>query len=164
MDPVLLERDPVGDLDRHRPQVRLQVERAQPAHEISVKIGDRTGDEGNAVAPAVARLDAELMVDEIEIDLEIPRAMRHRRGRQPPRGHIERHLPPMVDQRRVRQTDLADDLGQEVQRGATVLPLGVIELRPRGFVRSHGTLPCGTGCNASFETAASRLPQDEGGL
>jgi hypothetical protein len=57
----------------------FQVERAA-AHQFSVKSAT-DGDEGNAVA-AIARLDAELMVDEVERS-EIPRAMRYRRGRQP---------------------------------------------------------------------------------
>ena len=70
------------------------------------------------------------MVDEIEVDLEAARAVRHRRGREPARGHIERHLPPVIDQRRLRQADLADHLRPKLQRRAGVAPFGEGQARP----------------------------------
>src|SRR5205823_9014096 len=89
MDAVFLERDRVGDLDRRRPEVRIQVQRAQPADEFGVEIGHRAGAEGNAVAPAVADIDAQAMIDEVETDLEGARAARDRRRRQAARGHVQ---------------------------------------------------------------------------
>ena len=68
------------------------------------------------------------VVDEVELDRRTPAAVRDRRGGQPSRRDVERYLPPVVHQRRVRQTDLADDLGPHVQgvprRGPVLHPQG----------------------------------------
>ena len=45
--------------------------------------------------PSLART-AQPVVDEVELDLDGPVAVRHRPGRQPARGHVQRHVPPVV--------------------------------------------------------------------
>src|SRR6266851_4532735 len=69
MRAVFLERHRVGNLDRHGPEARRQVERAQPGHDLAIEIGNRARDERNACAPSVADRDAQAMVDAVEIDL-----------------------------------------------------------------------------------------------
>ena len=56
------------------------------------------------------------MIDEIEIDLERSRTIRHRRRRQSARRDVERHMPGMIEPGRSGQPNLADDLGPELQR------------------------------------------------
>ena len=64
------------------------------------------------------------MIDEVEFDLEISRTVRDRRGRQPARAHIDRHMPGMIEPGCAGEPDLADDLGPEVQRRTGVTPNG----------------------------------------
>ena len=158
MDVILVEADRVGDLDRHRPDPHLQAERAQPGHDLGVEIGDRTGPQWQRLAPAVAGVDAQRVVDEIEIDLEGQAAIRHRRGGQPAAGHIERHMPPMVDRGRQREADLADDLGPQMQGGAGVLPLRIGQGGPTTILGLHDSppLPLGTlSCDLGWPTTTS---------
>ena len=55
---------------------------------------------------------------------------------QPARRDQQRHAPGVVERRRLRQRDLADDLRPHVQRGVGVLPLVVWQGRPL-FVFGH---------------------------
>src|SRR5258708_26347571 len=71
------------------------------------------------------------MLDEIELDRERSRVARERARREAARRDLERNAPRMVEGRRMRQRDLADDLHPHVQRGVGVLPRVVGELRPR---------------------------------
>src|SRR6185295_6698142 len=67
---------------------------------------------------------------EIEIGLQDTISKRDRRGRQPARREIERHMPAMVEPRRQRESQLADDLGTELQPDRSLAPCGPVEVRP----------------------------------
>src|SRR5205085_9982371 len=84
----------------------------------------------------IIALDEKLVRDEIEIKLECALAVRDRRCGQPARGHIERHVPPMIDERRLRKTNLADDLRPHVQGRISILPFGERQRRP-SFMIHH---------------------------
>jgi hypothetical protein len=70
----------------------------------------------------VARLDHEKMMDEIQVDLERPRAVRDGRRREALRRDIERGRPRVVDPWRLREPDLADDLQPAVERRLRFAP------------------------------------------
>ena len=55
------------------------------------------------------------MVDEVELHVEDRSAVRDGARGQAARADVQRHLPPVVDQRHVRQADLTDDLRPHVQ-------------------------------------------------
>ena len=137
MGSILLERDRVGDLDRHGPDLHDDSQGLQLGHEIAIEIGDRARLQGHVGGPAFARGDHETMVDEIEVDLKAEGTVGHRRGGQPAGGHIERHLPPVIDQRGLGQADLADDLSPKLQRRASVPPFGQGQARPDFFALCH---------------------------
>src|SRR5712692_3057643 len=141
MDAVVLERDRVGDLDRRGPYPQRQPEGVEAAHHLAMEIRYRSRRQRDGFGLPIADSDAQLMVDEVEIDLEIPRAVRHRRGGKAASRQIKRHMPPMVYGRGLRQADLADDLGPPMQRGAAVLPRIVVERRPSSPVPVHVRLP-----------------------
>ena len=82
----------------------------------------------NGVGVAVG--DSEAMLHEVEVDLKRSVAVRDRRGRQAARRDVQRHLPPVIQRRREREADLADDLGPQVQRRDRGLPVTPRELRP----------------------------------
>ena len=63
------------------------------------------------------------MIDKIKFDLEDAIVITHRRSCQAARRNIKRHVPPMIDEWRLLQVNLADDLRPHVQRGEGVLPL-----------------------------------------
>ena len=69
-----------------------------------------------------AGVDVELVIDEVELDFESAGAVRDGRSGEPARGHIQRDIPPVIDQGRERHADLADDLSPHVQRVVGVLP------------------------------------------
>ena len=120
--PILLERYGIGDLDRRRPNPDVEPERLQPLHDLAVEIGNGAGTQRETFGRPVIGRNRQAVTDEIEIDLEGPSAVGDRRGGQPAARHIERDLPPVIDQRRLRQPDLADHLGPHMKRAAGVAP------------------------------------------
>src|SRR6266436_2266621 len=119
---ILIERDRVGNLDRHLPDLHRNPQRSQSRHELAIKIGHRTRRQCQPKDGIVAGSNDELMMDEIKLNLEIPSRVRNCRGRQAQSVHIERHAPPMIDFRSQRQPHFADDLRPHVQRAVGVLP------------------------------------------
>ena len=117
---------------------------ASAAMRGGVEAGDRVPGQRKLPLRAVAGRDAQAVVDEIEIDLERPRAVRHRRSRQSARRDVERHMPGMIQPGRFGQPDLADDLGPELQRRTGVTPRRGRQFRPRGLriVAHAGTCAC----------------------
>src|SRR5450756_1529696 len=75
------------------------------------------------------------MIDEVEVDLEAAHAVWNGRRRQPARGDIERDMPGMIEPRRAREPDLADDLGPQVQRFVSLPPRRERQFRPGGLMR-----------------------------
>ena len=78
--------------------------------------------ERERAAFALCRMDLKGMVDEVEIDLNNPRAVRHRRRGEPAGRDVERHAPPVADHRRERQSDFPDDLHPHVERRIGLSP------------------------------------------
>ena len=70
----------------------------------------------------IVQANAELMLDEIEIDLEGALLVRNGPGCQATSRDVERHMPGVVDPRRLREPDLADDLAAKLQVRAGVAP------------------------------------------
>src|ERR1051325_1098575 len=67
---VLIQPDLIGDFDRYWPDMDVDTERVQSTHEFGVELRDRVRREGDAIAAAVAKIDAQHVIDKIEIDLE----------------------------------------------------------------------------------------------
>src|SRR5271167_305724 len=59
--------------------------------------------------------DRKHMADEVELHIEHRIPVWNCAGGQSPWTHIQRHLPPVVQQRQVNHPDLADDLGPHMQ-------------------------------------------------
>src|ERR1700692_1834445 len=82
--------------------------------------------------------DRKHMADEIELHIERRIPVWNCAGGQSPWTHIQRHLPPVIDQRHVRHADLADDLGPHMQGVACCRPFvhhqGWPAVAPRGVV------------------------------
>src|SRR5918912_896699 len=70
------------------------VTRCQRRHQLVVKVGHRARHKGEPADHALARLDAEHVVVEVELELERPTLDGDGRRREPARGDVERHLPP----------------------------------------------------------------------
>src|SRR5205814_2366397 len=81
---VLLERDRLGDLDRVRPDPDVDVHRAKPCQQAPVERRDRHRLKIEPEGPAVTVDDGQAMPNEIQLDLEEPRALGHRARRQAP--------------------------------------------------------------------------------
>src|SRR5207247_7192420 len=101
----------------------LQSELTQRREELCVELRYRMGPQRDRPHRALTGLDQEPVVDEVEIELERPRAVRDRGRRQPARGHVEGDVPRVVDPGTPGQADLPDDLRPPVQRGVRVLPV-----------------------------------------
>jgi len=97
----------------------------QGAEQLGVEVRARRAlGEREARAGAVAGHHVEAVVEQVERDLHVAGAVAggHRPGRQPARGDVQRHVPPVVARRRERHADLAGDLGVAVQRLLRRLP------------------------------------------
>src|SRR5205807_3062305 len=79
---------------------------------------------------AVAGLYAQRVVNEIEVDLENPFAIRYGRGSQAAGGHVERDVPRMIEPGCLRQPDLAYDLRPQMKRRAGLPPGRIWQVRP----------------------------------
>ena len=137
---ILIERDGIRDFDRHLPDVYLDAQRAQRGHNFFIEIGGRTGSERDRRGLGIRRTNLQLVIDEVEFHFEMAVAIRHHRRIEPARTEIERHVPPMVDQRRQFEADLSHDLRPHVECGVGVLPIREADCRPafRGVRDSSG--------------------------
>ena len=131
VDAVVGERDRSGNLDGDRPDGGAHVEFVEHRHHRRVEVGDRHRFERQRAARAGDRGDVEAVIEEVEIDLERrARAVWHQRRRQPTRRDVQRGVPPVIDQRFVGESHLADDLGVQVQGVAGVEPVVERDRRP----------------------------------
>ena len=128
---VLLERDGVGDLHRHRPHGRGQPEPIEVLHQLGVEVGDGARSQVHRRGRAVRHRDVEAVGEEVEVDLEGPGLPWDERRRQATGRHIQRHVPPVVHHGCGGQAHLADDLRPQLQRVSRRLPLGDGQRRPR---------------------------------
>jgi len=65
---------------------------------------------------AVAAGDLQLVIEEIEKDFEVSIGQWHGAGRQAAGCDIERHVPPVINERRKGKANFADDLRPHVER------------------------------------------------
>ena len=70
----------------------------------------------------MAARDVEFVIDKVKLHLEEDLAVRHRGRGETTSGDVKRDVPPVVYERRLSKTNLADDLRPHVQRGTRVLP------------------------------------------
>jgi len=85
-------------------------------HRLGIEVGHRLGFQRDLTSFAVAGSDVQPVLDEVEFDVEHARCERNRGRGQTPRADVEGDLPPMIDHRRVSESNLPDDLGPHVQR------------------------------------------------
>ena len=78
---IFIERDWVFDLVRHLVDGHRKTQFVEALRHRSVKIGYRPRFQFNRSPLAIARVDAQLVIDEIKVDLERARAVRDRRSR-----------------------------------------------------------------------------------
>ena len=118
----------------------LDAQRAQRGHDFFIEIGGRTGRERDRRGLGIRRANHKLVIDEVEFHFEMAVAIRHHRRIEPARTEIERHVPPMVDQRRQFEADLSHDLRPHVECGVGVLPIREADCWPafRGVRDSSG--------------------------
>ncbi len=134
--PVVREQRRHGALLGHPCDADLDSDRPELPEQRVVKFADRSRRQREGADVPFAVLDDDPVVDEIEVDGQRAVPVGHRARRQPSRGDVERDVPPLVHLRRQRQTDLADDLHVELQRGVSVAPVGDSEFGPLG----HGVI------------------------
>src|SRR5665213_275944 len=102
-------------------------------HHGRVEARDRLPGQSKLAREAVAGRDPQRMVDEVEVDLEVARAVRDRRGRQSSRGDIERYMPGVIEPGRAHESNLAGDLAPQVQRLIGFPPRCGWQFRPVGW-------------------------------
>src|SRR5207245_3286642 len=119
--------------DGHGPERHPDREGFERLEIEAVELRHRARAQGDFMHGAVVRPEDELVLDEIELHVERPGPVRHGAGREPARGDVERHLPPMVLPPREGEAGFPDDLGPHVESRVRVPPL--IE-RQRGPGRS----------------------------
>src|ERR1700722_20157305 len=94
---VLITGYRVRNLSWHSINVCLDAELAQTIHQLLIKARDRARNEDKTFHLAGADGDDQLMRNKIEINLECSITVGDRRGRQAPTGHIQRHMPTVVE-------------------------------------------------------------------
>jgi len=119
---VTVEGDGVRNFVGPRVEIHMQTELSHLFLEAPVERRDRLGLERKTTYVPVARLDRELMSDEIEVDLECPVSVWDRRGREPAGRDQQRNMPGMIDPGTLGDPNLADDLHPHVQGGAGLAP------------------------------------------
>src|SRR5579863_2589865 len=119
---ILVERDRVRNFAGQLPDFHLDPERCQTSHEFCVKIGDRSRRQRDYSLYAPVRLNNQLVMNEIELNLENPTLVGNGRSCQAEWSNVERDFPPVVNFRTERQSDFAYDLGPHVEGGIGVLP------------------------------------------
>jgi hypothetical protein len=94
---ILGEREGVFHLGRDRPNPDLEAELTQQCGILSIKIGDRPRCQGESPGSAFGGSDQQVVIDEVQLDLEGPIAIWHRRGGKPTRREIQCNVPPMIN-------------------------------------------------------------------
>jgi hypothetical protein len=102
-------------------------------HDSLMEVGDALRYECDGPPVALARLDDELVIDEVEPYLEEPVAIWNRRRGQAARGEIQRDVPPVVRPWRQREADLTDHLHPHMKRRVCVGPCIQWQRWPLGF-------------------------------
>src|SRR6202035_5445051 len=119
---ILIERDGVGNFNRHLPDFHMNVERLQTSHELVVKIGDRFWRKRHFSFRVLAGSNQQLVMDEVELNLEDSSVEGDGRSREPACSHVKWHLPPMINSRAEREPHFAHDLRPHMKCRVGILP------------------------------------------
>src|SRR5204863_323121 len=130
----------------------------QQAEVVFVEVRDGSRGEGNALRYAVAGPRHELVIQEIEFQLDVALGIGHRRGAEPARRDVERHLPPVILHRRQGEARLAHDLRPAMQRRLRVRPIAQRQVGPgcharSAFPASHASMRCSRKCKTRLALA-----------
>ena len=112
----------IGNFDRHMPDLHVNSQRYQGCQEFFVEIGNRAGCQWDDCTRSFAGLNNQVVIKEIELCFEDTAMVGDWGSGETARADVERHFPPMVDERAQSQSDFADDLGPHVKRIAGILP------------------------------------------
>jgi len=95
----------------------------QTRHELGIELGNCARLQRDRLLCAIAAVNEQFVIDEVEPDLKGLAPVRNRGGGQTPRVHIQRHIPPMIDLRGKFEPDFAYDLRPHVKIVVSRLPL-----------------------------------------
>jgi hypothetical protein len=110
MDMILAEPDRIRNLVGQLIDADLDAKLGEGAHDFGVEIGDRAREESHLPLTTFARRHPQYIVEEIEIKLEGTISERNWRRGQAASRYIKHNVPGMIEPRRLREADLADDL------------------------------------------------------
>ncbi len=135
---VFSEGDGVGDFTWYGPDADGAVDAVEGGEDLVVEAGDGHGLEGDGATGAVARVDEKLVREEVEVDLEHARAVRHGQRGEAAGGGVEGDVPAVVEVRDEGETDFSDNLEPELEGGAGIGPRGLGESGPGFFGAGSG--------------------------
>src|SRR5205085_11389845 len=127
---VPVEGNALGHFVRLAVDLHRQPELIEERHHPAIEARDRLRLEAQRARSSIARGDAQLLFDEIEVDLKSARAMRYRRSGEATRGDVERDMPLMIDPRRLHEAYFAYDLQPQAQCFKCIFPVGVRQRGP----------------------------------
>src|SRR5581483_10522182 len=119
---VQIEADRLRNFVRFFVNCDVKVEASHLAHQTPVERSYRLRLESEAGHAAVARVDRQLMPDEIEIDLECSKAVWNWRGGEACGSYVESGMPRVIDPRGLREANLTRDLYPHVKGGVCFRP------------------------------------------
>ena len=126
-----LKRDRVGQLVRHVMDANLDAELGQGLHDLGIEIGDRPRIKPDLPDRAVVGRCDQRGIQKIELELEAAVTIGDGRRGQAPGRQIKNNVPGMIEPGRLREPDLANDLGPEMQGCVGFFPGRVGQIRPR---------------------------------
>src|SRR6185369_3819170 len=109
---VLVEADRIGQLVRHVMNADLDAELLQRLDDLGIEIGDRPRIKPDLPDRTVVGRSDQRVIQKVQLELE---AIRDGRRGQAPGRDIENNVPGMIEPWRLREPDLANDLGPEMQ-------------------------------------------------
>src|SRR6267142_1850552 len=127
---ILRERDRLPHLHRTLEKSRADAERVQRGLVLPEELRHRPRRQSDPDDSTVARTQLQYVPREVKLDLQRPLPPGHGRRGEPPRAHVQGHVPPVVLERRQHEPRLSHDLRPHVQRGARLLPAGYLQRRP----------------------------------
>src|SRR6266404_9669376 len=132
---ILREFDRCRQLVRHLIDGDVDAEFGECCHGRRVETCNGFSSQAKLPRSTVAGRNAQQMIDEVEINPKGAPAVGNRRGRQPSRRDVQRDVPGVVQPRCAHETNLANDLGPQMQGFASVAPGGRWQFRPRNSMR-----------------------------
>lgn len=128
---VFVEAKSVGQLHWNRPDLGADSKHTERLDVFPIEISNSHRSKRDFFLRPVAHVYRDAVIDEIEIDLELPVTFCHDTGAESARRDIERGIPPMVLHWGMRQSCFSDDLRPPVKRCIGVPPVGESKIGPR---------------------------------